>query len=56
VARRIYKIELILLAVLGVVVDTDGLGFDGDAPLALQVHAIEHLLAHLPLGHCVGDL
>ena len=39
-----------------VVVDADGLGLDGDAPLALQVHAVEHLLAHVPLGDGVGHL
>ena len=56
VAGSVDEVELVLLAVLGVVVDADGLGLDGDAPLALQVHAVEHLLAHLPLGHRVGDL
>jgi hypothetical protein len=37
-------------------VDADGLGLDGDAPLALQVHAVEHLLAHVALGDGVGHL
>ncbi len=32
------------------------LGLDGDAPLALQIHAIEHLLAHLALADRIGDL
>ena len=56
VARGVDEVELVLLAVLGVVVDADGLGLDGDAPLALQVHAVEHLLAHVPLGDGVGHL
>ena len=56
VARRVDEVELILAAVLGPVVDAHGLGLDGDAPLALQVHAVEDLVAHLPLGHRVGDL
>ncbi len=56
VARRVDEVELILLAILRVVVDADGLGLDGDAPLALQVHAVEHLLAHVALGHGVGHL
>jgi len=31
-------------------------GFDGDAPLALQVHRIEHLLLHLAHGERPGQL
>ena len=55
-ARSVDEVELVLLPVLGVVVDADGLGLDGDAPLALQVHAVEHLLAHVALGDGVGHL
>ena len=56
VARSVDEVELVLLAVVRLVVDPHGLGLDGDAALALQVHAVEHLLAHLPLGDRVGDL
>src|SRR4029078_10573734 len=36
--------------------DADGLGLDRDPPLALEVHRVQHLLAHLPLGHRLRDL
>ena len=34
----------------------DGLGLDGDAALALQVHSVQVLLAHLALGHRMGEI
>jgi hypothetical protein len=56
VARGVYEVELVILAVVGAIGDAHGLGLDGDAPLALQVHAVEHLLTHIPVGHGVGHL
>ncbi len=47
VARRVHQVELIGLAVLGLVIEAHGLRLDGDAALALDVHRIEHLLLHL---------
>src|SRR5690349_22877260 len=35
---------------------TDRLRLDRDAALALEVHRVEHLRAHLPLRHGVGQL
>ena len=32
------------------------MGLDGDAAFALQVHGIQHLLLHLPLGKSPGQL
>ena len=55
-SRSVDEVELVVLAVVRGVVDADGLGLDGDTTLALQVHAVEHLLAHLPLLHGVRDL
>ena len=46
-AGRVDEIELVVAAVGGAVRERHGLGLDGDAPLALEVHGIEHLLLHL---------
>ena len=40
VARRVDQVEVIGLAVLRLVFQTDRPGLDGDAPLALQVHVV----------------
>ena len=50
VAGRVDQVELIDLAVLGLVIQAHGVGFDGDAALALQVHGVEHLLHHFALA------
>jgi hypothetical protein len=47
VARRVHEVERIRLAVLGPVGEAHRLGLDGDAALALDVHGVEHLGAHL---------
>src|SRR3990167_10991144 len=35
---------------------SNGLHFYGDTALALEVHGVEHLLAHLPLFYRMGNL
>ncbi|GIT87613.1 hypothetical protein ROBYS_26290 [Roseobacter sp. OBYS 0001] len=55
-ARRVDQVEDIFLAILGGIVDPHGLRLDGDAALALDVHAIEHLLLHIPIRHGIGGL
>ena len=40
-ARRIDKVELIRLAVVGVIGHADGIGLDRDAALTLDIHGIE---------------
>ena len=55
VAGGIDQVELVHLAVVGAVVEADGVGFDGDAALALQVHGVEDLLHHFALGERAGD-
>ena len=45
--RRVHQIEDIALTVLGAVLQSNGLRLDGDAALALELHVVEHLLAHL---------
>ena len=56
VAGRVDEVEDVVLAVLGVVVQAHGLRLDGDAALALDIHGIEHLRLHLPLGQAAGHL
>src|SRR5882724_2253660 len=56
VARRIHEVELVELAVLGGVGEADGLRLDGDAALALDIHGIQHLLAHLARGEAAAGL
>ena len=55
VAGRVDQVELIDLAVVGLVVQPHGVRFDGDAALALQVHGVEHLLHHFALRQRAGD-
>jgi hypothetical protein len=40
VAGRVDEVEDVGLAVAGAVVEADGVGLDGDAALALQVHVV----------------
>ena len=56
VARRVHQVELIELAVLGLVVEAHGLRLDGDAALALDVHRVEDLLLHVPVGDVAAQL
>jgi hypothetical protein len=48
VAGGVDEVDLVFLAVPGLVEQGGGLGLDGDAPLPLQVHGIQYLLLHLP--------
>ena len=41
VARRIDQVELIRLAIVGIIGDADGIGLDRNAALALDVHRVE---------------
>ena len=55
-AGRVHEIELIGVAVLGLVGQAHGLRLDGDAALALDIHAVEHLRPHLALLEPAADL
>ncbi len=55
-AGRVDQVEHVILAVAGAIVEPHGLGFDGDAALALDVHRIEHLLDHLARLKPAGEL
>ena len=56
VARRIDEVELIRLAVVGVIGHADGVGLDRDAALALNIHGIEQLRLHVALVDGMGEL
>ena len=53
-ARGIDEIELVSVAVVRLVYHADGVGLDGDAALALEIHGIEHLRLHLASGQRAG--
>ncbi len=56
VARRIDQIQLIQIAVVGLVIEPYRVRFDRDAALALEVHRVEHLRHHFALGKRAGGL
>jgi hypothetical protein len=56
VAGGVDQIEQVCLAVPGLVGEAHGLGLDGDAALALELHGIEHLLLHLARGKPAREL
>ena len=51
VARRVDEVELVAAPA-----HAHGLRLDRDAALALELHRVEQLLAHLALGHRAGQL
>ena len=50
------QVQLIFFSVDCGVSHAHGGGLDGDALLALEVHAIEELGVHLAIGDCAGKL
>ncbi len=54
--RRVHQIEGVGVAVLGLVFQAHGLRLDGDAPLALDIHRIEHLVLHLARREPAAEL
>jgi len=56
VTRGVHQVEGIGLPVGGLVHQAHGLGLDGDAPLALDIHAVEHLLLHLARRQAAAGL
>ena len=56
VARGVDEVELVHFAVLGEVIHANGVGLDGDAALAFEVHGVEDLLLHLAGGERAGEL
>lgn len=56
VARRIDQVELIRLAVVGVIGHADGIGLNRNAALALDIHGVEQLRLHVALVDGMGEL
>ena len=56
VAGSVDQVELVSLAILRGIHHADGVGFDGDAALALEVHGVENLLLHFAHGERAGQL
>ena len=56
VAGRVDQIELVGVAVAGLVHHAHGMGFDGDAALPLEVHVVEDLGLHLATGNRARQL
>ena len=55
VARRVDQVELVPFALV-LVLHPDSPSLDGDAPLPLQFHVVEHLRLQLPFIDCLGVL
>ena len=55
-ARGINEVKSVHLAISGPILQRRRLGLDGDAPLALEIHGVEHLLLHLTIGESSTDL
>ena len=55
-AGCIDKVELIGLTVPCLILQSDTLSLDGNAPLPLQIHGVQHLFSHLPLSQTATDL
>ena len=49
-SRSVDKVQSVLLSVLSRVVQSHRVGFDGDAPLPLEVHRVQQLRLHFPVG------
>ena len=56
VAGGIDEVELVGLAVFRGVIQRDAVGLDGDPALAFQIHRVQYLGGHLPLGEPPTDL
>ena len=56
VSGGVDEVELVVEAVLGAIVQRHAVGLDGDAPLPLEIHGIEHLLGHLAIAQATAEL
>ena len=56
VARRVHQVQLVGQPILRLVGQADRLRLDGDAALLLQVHVVQHLGGHLPVGQPAAGL
>ncbi len=49
-SRRVDQVQVVHLPVARLVTQRRGLGLDGDAALALDIHRVEHLGFHFTVG------
>src|SRR5204863_4743082 len=56
VAGRVDQVQLESAAVAGNVLERRGLRLDGDSALAFDLHGVEHLRFHLPVGEAAAAL
>ena len=56
VPRSVDQIEFVNLTVLGLVLKTGRLSLNRDAAFALEIHAVEHLFAHLSIAQTTATL
>ena len=50
VSRSINKVQLVNLTIAGFIVQRHALGFDGNTTLTLNIHRIQYLRLHFPVG------
>ena len=50
------QIQLVNLAIVGLVLQSGGLRFNGDAALTLYVHGVEHLRFHLTISQAATQM
>src|SRR5690606_31854742 len=55
-ARGVNKVELVVFAVTGFVIQGYAVGFDGNTALALQIHGVQHLRLHLTVTQATAQL
>ena len=53
-AGRVDKIQHIVFPVMGAVNALHSLVFNGDTTLFFQIHGVQDLFLHFPLGQCAG--
>lgn len=49
------QVELILLPIQHII-HLNGMALDGDPALLFQIHAVQHLVMHIPIRYGIGDL
>ena len=54
--RRIDQVQLVGFPVSRLVTQGRGLRLDRDSPLALEIHRVQHLGRHLPVGEATAVL
>ena len=55
-ARRVNKVQLILMTIIAVIVKRDALGLDGNTALTLNIHGVQHLGSHVTFFQTTADL